>query len=111
MKRTLEIRSYNLRPGTRPQFHAVVQSTVLPMLRRWGMDVVVCGPSRHDEDSYFIMRSYENLADRQARQDAFYGSEEWKAGPRDAIIAQITGYTSIVIEVDAPTLAGLRPVG
>ncbi len=108
MHRVLEIRSYQLKPGSRPAFHQVVQETALPMLQRWGMDVVACAPSLHDEDSYFIMRSYESLADRQASQAAFYGSAEWRQGPQTSVLAHIASYTSVVIEVDATTLAGLR---
>lgn len=108
MLRILEIRSYNLKPGTRARFHALVNEQSLPMLNRWGVDVVAYGPSPHDEDSYFLMRSYASLEDRQQSQDAFYSSAEWRQGPREAIISLIDSDTSIVIEVDEATLKGLR---
>jgi len=108
MNRILEIRSYNLKPGTRARFHALVNEQSLPMLNRWGVDVVAYGPSPHDEDSYFLMRSYASLEDRQQSQDAFYSSAEWRQGPREAIISLIDSDTSIVIEVDEATLQGLR---
>lgn len=108
MNRILEIRSYNLKPGTRARFHALVNEQSLPMLKRWGVDVVAYGPSPHDEGSYFLMRSYASLEDRQQSQDAFYSSAEWREGPREAIISLIDSDTSIVIEVDEATLQGLR---
>ena len=108
MKRVVEIRTYNLKPGTRADFHALVHAEAVPMLKRWNVDVVACAPSPHDEDSYYLMRSYANLEDRQQSQDAFYGSEEWLQGPRNAILAFIDSYTSAVIEVDDATLQGLR---
>jgi hypothetical protein len=52
------------------------------MLQRWNVDVVAFGPSLHAEDSYYLIRSYASLEDRQQSQDAFYGSDEWKQGPQ-----------------------------
>jgi hypothetical protein len=83
MNRVVEIRSYNLKPGTRPTFHQMVVEQAVPMLKRWQGDVVAYGPSLHDEDSYYLMRAYATLEDRQQSQDAFYGSAEWLEGPRE----------------------------
>jgi hypothetical protein len=108
MKRFVEIRSYNLKPGTRAEFHRLVCEQSMPMLQRWQVDVVAYGPSLHDDDSYYLMRSYASLEDRQRSQDAFYSSEEWRHGPREAILSLIDLSTSVVIEVDEATLRGLR---
>jgi hypothetical protein len=108
MKRVLEIRSYNLKKGTRPRFHELFVKEALPMLARWKVDVVAYGASVHDEDSYFLMRSYASVEDMQRSEDAFYGSDEWKKGPREAILACIDAYTTVVVNVDETTLSGLR---
>lgn len=108
MRRIIEIRSYNLKPGTRVDFHKLVVEHSLPMLERWKMDVVAYGASPHDEDSYYLIRSFASLEDRQRQEDAFYGSDEWRQGPREAIVALIENYTTIVLEVDEATLQGLR---
>ena len=109
--RVVEIRSYNLKPGTRGQFQALFEREALPMLRRWKVDVVAYGPSPHDADSWFLMRGFASVAQRQKDEDAFYGSEEWIKGPRAAILAGIDSYATIVIDVDAGTLSGLRRSG
>jgi hypothetical protein len=106
--RVVEIRSYNLKPGTRDRFHSLFVSQALPMLKRWNVDVVSYGPSPHDANSYFLMREYPSLEERRKSEDAFYGSEEWTKGPREAILACIESYATIVIPVDAATLHGLR---
>ncbi len=106
--RMVEIRSYNLKPGTRDRFHALFINQALPMLKRWNVDVVSYGPSPHDANSYFLMRGYPSLEERQKSEDAFYGSDEWTKGPREAILACIESYATIVIPVDAVTLRGLR---
>lgn len=108
MKHYVEIRSYNLKPGVRDQLHRLFTNEALPMLQRWNVDVVAFGPSPHDEDSYYLIRRYDSLAHREQSQDAFYGSNEWKQGPREAILALIENYTSIVLEMDEMTTNGLR---
>jgi len=108
MRRILEVRGYNLRPGTRGEFHRLMAEVAAPMLESWKVDVVAYGPSPQDENSYFLMRTYAGLEDRKESQSRFYGSDDWKKGPRDAVLACIESYTSIVIEVDETTLQGLR---
>ena len=109
--RVVEIRSYNLKPGSRDRFHQLFLREALPMLHRWKVDVVAYGPSLHDSDSYFLMRGFPSVSARQTSEDAFYGSDEWKKGPREAVLAEIVSYTTVVINVDEATLSGLRNTG
>jgi len=104
----VEIRSYNLKPGTHAEFHRLFLEEALPLLKRWNVDVVAYGPSLHDENSYYLMRRYDSLAHREESEDSFYGSDEWRKGPREAILACIENYTEFVTELDEVTLQGLR---
>ena len=108
MKRWIEIRSYNLKPGTRAELHRLFTERALPMLQRWNIDVVAHGASPHDDDSFYLIRSYASLQEREASEDAFYGSDEWRQGPREAILACINHYTHALLEVDEAVVAGLR---
>ena len=108
MNHIVEIRSYNLKPGTRDAYHQVVVEQAVPMLQRAKMDVVAFGASPHDADSYYLIRAFADLDDLNRQEAAFYGSDEWRSGPREAILSRIENYTSIVLEVDDATLAGLR---
>ena len=54
------------------------------------------------------MRRFDSLARREESENAFYGSDEWKQGPRESIIALIDSYTEIVLELDESTVEGLR---
>ncbi len=106
--RFVEIRLFELKPGTRAEFHQLAMERSIPMLRRWGTDVVAHGCSRHNEGGYYVIRSYATLDERQSSQDAFYGSEEWRKGPREAILALIEHYTDVVLMLDEPTIEGMR---
>ena len=80
----------------------------MPLLKRRNIDVVAYGPSLHDENSYYLMRRYDSLAQREESENAFYSSDEWRQGPREAILALIENYTEIVMKLDDATLQGLR---
>jgi len=104
----LEIRSYNLKPGERARFHERFVRDSLPLLHRWKVDVVAYGPSSHDNDTWYLMRAFTSLEARNRDEDAFYASPEWRDGPREAVLAAIENYTTILIRVDHHTLEGLR---
>ncbi|MEO8365149.1 MAG: NIPSNAP family protein [Pseudoxanthomonas sp.] len=108
MNLTVEIRTYNLKPGAREHFARIAGEQVMPMLARWDTDVVRHGPSTHGQDTYVLIRNDSSLDDRQQRQDAFHGSAEWIQGPRAWILELIEGFTSLVLELEVSTLAGLR---
>jgi hypothetical protein len=95
--RIIEIRGYNLVHGSREQFEKLFLERSLPLLKKFNVEVVTFGPSLYDEDSYFLVRSYRNLREMKQSEDAFYGSDDWRKGPREAILALITNYTTIVL--------------
>jgi hypothetical protein len=108
MPRAVEIRSYTLKSGSREAFDALMRKRALPLLRDFGMDVVACGPSPHDADTYYLIRAWRDLADREASQGAFYEGDAWRDGPRGDILALIAHYTSTVLLLDERTIDGLR---
>jgi ATP-dependent Clp protease ATP-binding subunit ClpA len=108
--KSVEIRSYNLKRGMRPEFHRLMSEEAIPMMRRWKIDVVSSAPSPHDDDSYYLIRAYASLADRAKSQAALYGSDEWRSGPRESILEAIESYTSIVIQMDKETVESLRTI-
>src|SRR5688572_5626276 len=108
MNHIIEIRSLNLKPGSRKEFHRLYIEEALPLLKRWKFDVVAHGQSLHDENSYYVIRSYDSLAQREAMEDTYYASDDWRKGPREAILALMENYSDVVFEVDEATLQGLR---
>ena len=71
------------------------------MLERWGVDVIAFGPSLDDDDLYVLIRAYASVGELQRSQDAFYGSAEWREGPREAIVSLIESDISVVIPADS----------
>ena len=108
MNHFVEIRSYTLKPGTRDEFHRLFIEDAFPMLQRWNVDVVAYGLSLHDENSYYLIRRFDSLSQREQSENSFYSSDEWRQGPRESIITLIEIYTEVVLQVDEVTLQGLR---
>ena len=108
MNQIIEIRSINLKPGGREQFHRLYIEKALPLLERWNFDVVAHGPSLHDENSYYVIRRYDSLAQREQMEDTYYASDDWRQGPRETMLALMENYTDIVFELDEVTVQGLR---
>ena len=69
--------------------------------------MVAHGPSLHDENSYYVIRRYDSLAQREQMEDAYYASDDWRKGPREAMLALIETYPDIVLESDEGTVQGL----
>ena len=108
MSSIIEIRSLNLKPGSREDFQQLYIEVALPLLKRWNFDVVAHGPSLHDENTYYVIRRYDSLAQREQMEDAYYASDDWRKGPREAMLALIESYTDIVLELDEVAVQGLR---
>jgi hypothetical protein len=95
--RVLDIRTYKLVPGGGEEFDRIVRERALPMLRRFGIDVVGYGPSLDDGDLYCLIRSFGSNADRDEQLEAFYGSDEWQQNHRDDAMALIESYHVIAL--------------
>lgn len=107
-KRLIEVRSYKLKSGAGAEFDRLVTTVALPMLRAVNMDVVACGPSAHEADTYHLVRAYADLADLNAQQDAFYGSDAWRRGPREAVLACIDHFLNTVLWLSPEGVEDLR---
>lgn len=104
MMRTVEILQYTLKRGTGKDFHKIMVEQSAPLHRASGMDIVSFGNSIHDEDSYYLIRSYDDLGHLKSSQNEFYSSDVWINGPRPAIIGLIeTSVKSVLILSDKVT--------
>ena len=106
----IEILTLDIKPGRRDEFHKVYETQSLPLLKKWGFKVLGYGPSLHDANSYYVIRSFKSLDDRQRSEDAFYNSDDWKRGPRTAIfdLVEHFAYTVVLDETLEKLLGTLR---
>src|SRR5690348_12777736 len=106
----VEIRSYNLKPGHREEFHRLFTEETCPMLKRWKVDVVAFGPSPQDNFSYYLIRRYNDLSDLEQSQEDFYGSDfffQAEGGIRDG---RVTGVQTCALPISQPFVLATQPV-
>lgn len=104
----LEIRTYRLKPGTGAEFVRVMRDESVPLLEKAGLRVVDHGGSLVAEDGHeeaYLVRAFASVEEHREQEDAFYSSEEWLNGPREAIVSRIDSMHSLVIE--APDEVGV----
>jgi hypothetical protein len=102
----LDLRTYKLVPGGGAEFDRIFRERALPMLRRYGIDVVGYGPSLEDGDVYYLMRAFPSAAVRDEQLGAFYGGAEWRDNHRESALALIQSYHTVLIEVARLTSGG-----
>lgn len=98
----VEFRTYRLRPGTSEEFVRVMREEALPLLAAAGIRVLDAGLSLVAEDGHqdaYLIRAFDSIEDREAREEAFYGSDAWRQGPREAILSKIVDYHTVVVDV------------
>ena len=53
-----------------------------------------------------MIRRYDSLAQREQMENAYYGSDDWRLGPREAMLALIESYVDVVLEMEEVTVTG-----
>lgn len=99
----LDLRTYKLVPGGRRDFDRLFRESALPMLERYGIQVVGYGPSVADDDHYYLMRAFASAARREEQLHSFYGSDEWRQNYEEAVMSLIETYHVVVIELTTAT--------
>ena len=79
---------------------------IYALLKRWNFDVVAHDLSLQGEN--MMIRRFESLAQREQMEAAYYASDDWRKGPREAMLALIESYVDVVLEMDEFSVEGLR---
>ena len=103
----IEVRTYRLKPGCAERFVAAVR-VALPLVRASGMDVVAFGRSDHEGESFFLIRAFDSREQLVAQQDAFYGSDVWRQGPREALVDCLDTYLNTLLWLPEEAVEALR---
>jgi len=103
----IEVRSYRLKPDCTDRFVTAVR-VALPLVRASGMDVVAFGRSDHEEESFFLIRAFDSREQLVAQQDAFYGSDVWRQGPREELVGCLDTYLNTLLWLPEDAVEALR---
>jgi hypothetical protein len=76
----IEILILNLKPRTVQQFSKFMWPRCFLLLKQWNFKVVSYGPSLHGENSFYVIRSFSSLEERQKSGDTYYSSDDGRRG-------------------------------
>lgn len=111
MTSVLDIRIYRIVPGEREEFLRLMTDQAVPMLGRYGIEVVTFGPSLHDDVHAFLARFFRSLAEREEQLGRFYGSDEWLNTYDERVSALIESYHIAVIAASREGASALATAG
>ncbi|MEZ3161764.1 NIPSNAP family protein [Microbacterium sp. BWT-B31] len=107
----VEIRTYRLKAGERDEFVRVMLEESVPLLRSSGIRVVSAGGSLGDQDEdAFLIRAFGSLAEHEEQEAAFYRSDPWVTGPREAIVSRIESSHNVLIELSEDQVDALEGI-
>jgi heme-degrading monooxygenase HmoA len=93
----VEMRTYKLKPGTRPQFLEVFRTRSVPAHDAIGMKILGPFLSIEDPDTFFFMRGFPDLASREPMKAQFYEGELWKNELENLLMPMIEKYDVVLV--------------
>ena len=106
--RVLELRIVRLRHGRRNEFAVRFHDQLLPILRSHGMEIIHYGPSLHDEDSFFLIRAWPSVAERQETLDTMYGGVDWLMNQEQVFLDMIDSMDTCVLNADEWLIGAMK---
>ena len=93
----IEMRTYKLKPGCRPQFLQIFRSKSIPAHEEIGMRILGPFLSIEDPDTFFFMRGFPDLPSREPMKAKFYEGELWKRELENVLMPMIEKYDVVLV--------------
>lgn len=94
----IEMRTYKLKPGKRADFLEIFRAKSIPAHNAIGMKILGPFLSVEDDDSFFFMRGFPDLASREPMKAKFYEGELWKTELENILMPMIINYELTVVD-------------
>ena len=94
----IEMRTYKIKPGCRPQFLDIFRRKSVPAHNEIGMKILGPFLSIEDPDTFFFMRGVPDLPSREPMKAKFYEGELWKRELENVLMPMIEKYDVVLVE-------------
>src|SRR3984893_10559364 len=94
----IEMRTYKLKPGKRPEFLEIFRSRSVPLHAEIGMKILGPFLSVEDPDTFFFMRGFPDLASREPMKAKFYEGELWQRELETLLMPTLDKYDVVLVE-------------
>jgi len=94
----IEMRTYKLKPGKRAEFLEIFRTKSVPAHAEIGMKILGPWLSIDDEDTFFFMRGFPDLASREPMKAKFYEGDLWKRELEQRLMPMIEKYDVVLVD-------------
>jgi len=94
----IEMRTYKLKPGKRAEFLEIFCSKSMPAHAEIGMKILGPWLSIEDENTFFFMRGFPDLASREPMKAKFYEGQLWKSELEQRLMPMIENYDVVLVD-------------
>ncbi len=94
----VEMRTYKLKPGKRPEFLEIFQTKSVPAHAEIGMKILGPFLSLEDPDTFFFMRGFPDLPSREPMKARFYEGKLWKNELENVLMPMIEKYDVVLVD-------------
>jgi len=92
------MRTYKTKPGKRAEFLEVFRTKSMPAHAEIGMKILGPWLSVEDEDTFFFMRGFPDLASREPMKARFYEGELWKQELEHVLMPMLEKYDVVLVD-------------
>lgn len=96
----VEMRTYTVKRGTRPEFVEILKGKIFPELKRLGAKCAGPWLASEDETKICWMRGFPDAEARITMTNQFYGGAFWEE-ISGAVMSKLEKYDVIPVEMDA----------
>jgi NIPSNAP len=94
----IEMRTYKTKPGKRSEFLDIFRSKSIPAHEEIGMKILGPFLSVEDQDTFFFMRGFPDIASREPMKAKFYEGELWKRELEKVLMPMLDKYEVVLVE-------------
>jgi hypothetical protein len=94
----IEMRTYKTKPGKRAEFIEIFRTRSVPAHAEIGMKILGPFLSVEDQDTFFFMRGFPDLASRDPMKEKFYEGELWKRELEHVMLPMLEKYEVVLVD-------------
>jgi NIPSNAP len=98
MPHVIEMRTYQTKPGRRAEFIKIFRDRSVPEHAKIGMGIIGPFLSIEDPDTFFFMRTFPDLASRDAMKSRFYDGDLWRDELEGVLMPMLESYDAVLVE-------------
>jgi hypothetical protein len=94
----IELRTYQTKPGKRPEFLEIFRVKSIPAHEEIGMKILGPLVSIEDPNVFFFMRAFPDLDSREPMKAKFYEGQLWKSELENLLMPMLEKWDVVLVD-------------